>query len=57
MNCNQAVAYLFWGEGTLILGKDRLNLLIAKTFDVDCTQSSFTVSDQISFFFVFIEEL
>lgn len=41
-----------------MLGKDRLNLLIAKTFDVDCTQSSFTVSDDFFFFFgVFIQAL
>jgi len=50
VTCTQAVVYLIWGEDTLVLGKDELNLLIAKNFDVDCTQSSFTVSD---LFFVY----
>lgn len=50
MTCTQAVVYLIRGEDTLVLGKDELNLLIAKNFDVDCTQSSFIVSD---LFFVF----
>jgi len=49
--------YLFWGEDTLVLGKDELYLLIAKTFDVDCTQSSFTVSDLFFVFWCFIQAL
>jgi hypothetical protein len=48
--------YLLWGEYTLVLGKDQLHLLIAKTFDVNCTQSSFTVSDIFFFFGVSIKK-